>query len=226
MEVKKTPEANMETKRHSWLLMGFICVLACMFVAFEWTQREVKFDLSAGAKEPVYEEIMVPITRPEEKLLPPPPAAPAVAEVLTVVDDKLSVEETVVMGSEEDHTAVAVKPIYVPEEVTEVEEAPFVFVEEMPEFAGGQAALMQFLNKNMKYPAVSQENGTQGRVIVQFIIDKDGSITDPVVVRSVDPYLDKEAIRVIRMMPKWKPGMQRGKTVRVKYTLPVIFKLQ
>ena len=85
---------------------------------------------------------------------------------------------------------------------------------------------MKFLGKNIKYPTISQENGVQGKVIVQFVVNKDGSIVDPVVVRSVDPYLDKEALRVIKTMPKWKPGKQRGKAVRVKYTVPVTFKLQ
>ncbi len=85
---------------------------------------------------------------------------------------------------------------------------------------------MQYLSKNIKYPTIAQENGVQGRVIVQFVVNKDGSIVDPVVARSVDPYLDKEAIRVVSSMPKWKPGMQRGKPVRVRYTLPVAFKLQ
>ena len=103
----------------------------------------------------------------------------------------------------------------------------------MPEFPnGGMAGLMQYLSKNIKYPTIAQENGTQGRVTVQFVVNRDGSIVDAKVVRSVDPYLDKEAlrvintIRVISIMPKWKPGMQRGKAVRVKYTVPVMFRLQ
>ena len=106
------------------------------------------------------------------------------------------------------------------------EQTIFEVVENMPDFPGGQAALMQYLAKNIKYPTIAQENGTQGRVIVQFVVNKDGSIVDAKVVRSVDPYLDKEALRVINTMPKWKPGMQRGKPVRVKFTVPVMFRLQ
>lgn len=98
-------------------------------------------------------------------------------------------------------------------------------VEVMPEFPGGNSALFLFLATNVKYPTISQENGIQGRVIVSFVIDKDGSITDIEVVRSIDPILDKEAIRVIKIMPKWKPGMIKGKPVRVKYTVPVTFSL-
>ena len=111
-------------------------------------------------------------------------------------------------------------------EVEDEDETIYQVVENQPEFPGGTAALMQFLSKNVKYPENSQENGVQGRVIVQFVVNKDGTIVDPVVSRSVDPYLDKEAIRVVSSMPKWKPGMQRGKPVRVRYTLPVAFKLQ
>ena len=140
----------------------------------------------------------------------------------------LIMEETVIASSEETGKAVEVK--YVP--VTVVEEEPeeqtiFEVVEQMPEFPnGGMAGLMQFLSKNIKYPTIAQENGTQGRVTVQFVVNKDGSIVDAKVIRGVDPYLDKEALRVIGTMPKWKPGMQRGKPVRVKYTVPVMFRLQ
>lgn len=101
----------------------------------------------------------------------------------------------------------------------------FEIVEEMPSFVGGMSALMEYIGKNVKYPVIAQENNIQGRVIVSFIVDKDGGITDPKVIRSVDPYLDKEAIRVISGMPKWNPGKQKGEAVRVRYTVPVSFKL-
>ena len=113
--------------------------------------------------------------------------------------------------------------------VTQAEPEPekvFDMVEQMPTYPGGNAELMAFLAKNIKYPTIAQENGTQGRVIVQFVVEKDGSIADARVARGVDPYLDKEAVRVVNMMPKWKPGKQRGKPVRVKFTLPVTFRLQ
>ena len=113
--------------------------------------------------------------------------------------------------------------------VTQAEPEPekiFDMVEQMPTFPGGNAELMSFLAKNIKYPTIAQENGTQGRVIVQFVVEKDGSIADARVARGVDPYLDKEALRVIKSMPHWIPGKQNGKPVRVKYTVPVMFKLQ
>ena len=108
----------------------------------------------------------------------------------------------------------------------EEENKVFDVVEQMPSFPGGQAALMQWLSSNMKYPTIAAENGVQGRVIVQFVVEKDGSVTDVHVAKSVDPSLDKEAARVVKAMPKWIPGKQNGSAVRVKYTVPVTFKLQ
>ena len=147
---------------------------------------------------------------------------------MQIVDNEADVVETSVQGTEENHEAVAIKEVAKPmeEEVDDMDADFFIIVEEMPSFPGGQKALMEFMGKNIKYPTVSQETGVQGKVIVQFVVDKDGSIINPTVVRSIDPYLDKEALRVIKSMPKWKPGMQRGKAVRVKYTVPVTFKLQ
>ena len=229
MEIKKTPKADLENKKSTWLLVGYVIVLAFMFVAFEWTKRDVKIDTSQAVTDVVFEEeIEIPITEQPEVVVPPPPEAPSIAETLTIVEDDADVEETTIASSEETGQAVEIKyvPIAVEEEEPE-EQTIFEVVEQMPEFPdGGMAGLMQFLSKNIKYPTIAQENGTQGRVTVQFVVNKDGSIVDAKVLRSVDPYLDKEALRVIGTMPKWKPGMQRGKPVRVKYTVPVMFRLQ
>lgn len=108
----------------------------------------------------------------------------------------------------------------------EVENKVFDVVEQMPSFPGGQSALMQYLSSNIKYPVVAQENGVQGRVVVSFVVERDGSITDVQVARSVDPSLDREAQRVVRNMPRWIPGKQNGQAVRVKYNVPVAFRLQ
>ena len=219
----------MENKKSTWLLVGYVIVLAFMFVAFEWTRRDVKIDTSQAVSDIVFEEeIDIPITEQPELVTPPPPEAPAIAETLTIVEDDAEVEETVIASSEDTGQAVEIKyvPVQVEEEEPE-EQTIFEVVEQMPEFPnGGMAGLMQYLSKNIKYPTIAQENGTQGRVTVQFVVNKDGSIVDAKVLRGVDPYLDKEAIRVISAMPKWKPGMQRGKPVRVKYTVPVMFRLQ
>ncbi|WP_291527771.1 energy transducer TonB [Bacteroides sp. UBA939] len=228
MEIKKTPKADLENKKSTWMLVGYVVVLAFMFIAFEWTKRDIKIDTSQALSDLVFEEEMVPITEQEEKVIPPPPEIAPIAETLEIVEDDADVEETVIASSEETGAAVEIKyvPVAVVEEEPE-EQTIFEVVEEMPEFPnGGMAGLMQFLSKNIKYPTIAQENGTQGRVTVQFVVNKDGSIVDAKVLRGVDPYLDKEALRVIGTMPKWKPGMQRGKPVRVKYTVPVMFRLQ
>jgi protein TonB len=119
------------------------------------------------------------------------------------------------------------KEVIAEPEPPKVEETKvFDVVEQMPSFPGGQGALMQWLASNIKYPVVAEENGVQGRVVCTFVVERDGSITDVKVVRGVDPSLDKEAVRVLKQMPSWIPGKQNGSAVRVKYTVPVTFKLQ
>ncbi len=229
MEVKKSPKADLENRKSTWFLIGYVLILAAIFVAFEWSERDREIIIDTGTVEVTFEEEMVPITQQEQQVAPPPPQAPSAEEVLQIVDNDMDVEETDIATSEDQGEAVQIVgntgPVVVVEEVVE-EETIFQVVEEMPSFPGGEAECMKFLSKNIKYPTIAQENGIQGRVILQFVVNKDGSIVDVTVARSVDPYLDKEAIRVVQMMPKWKPGKQRGKPVRVKYTLPVMFRLQ
>ena len=228
METKKTPKANLESKRPTRLLVGYVTVLAFMFVAFEWT-RDIRVDTSGRINENVFEQDMeIPLTRQPELTPPPPPQVTPINDVLTIIDDDATAEETNFASLEETGEDVVIKhiPVTVDEEVV-VEDDIFVVVEENPQFPnGGTAGLLQYLGKNIKYPTIPQENGTQGRVTVQFVVNKDGSIVDVKVIRGVDPYLDKEAVRVISTMPKWIPGKQRGVPVRCKFTVPVTFKLQ
>ena len=226
MEAKKSKKAAIENQRGSWLLMGVVVALAFMFVSFEWTQHDVRLAASL-ANDPIFEEVLVPITYPEEKLEPPPPLEVKASELIEIVTNEQEVTEAVATVSEDQgqpYEIVWVPPVVETEKVDE--DVIHVSVEFMPEFPGGTAALMKYLGANIKYPTISQEMGSAGKVIVQFVVDKDGTITDPTVVRGVDAYLDKEAIRVISSMPKWKPGVQNGKKVRVKYTVPVVFRLQ
>ncbi|MBO5014975.1 MAG: energy transducer TonB [Bacteroides sp.] len=228
MEVKKSPKADLEGKKSTGLLIGYVLALAVMFIAFEWSERDKVINIDSGLSEVVFEEEMIPITEQEEqKAPPPPPEAPKAEEIIEIAENDADVEETTIQASDETDKAVEVKYVPVEVEEEEVEEQQiFQVVEEMPEFPGGMGECMKWLGKNMKYPTISQENGVQGRVIVQFVVNRDGSIVDATVARGVDPYLDKEALRVVGLMPKWKPGKQRGKAVRVKYTLPVMFRLQ
>ena len=227
MEIKKSPKADLEGKKTTNLLIGAILTLAVLFIGFEWSERDKKVVTDTGIEEVVFEEEIIPITEQEQpKQAPPPPEAPKAEEVLNIIENDSQVEESTVQASDDTQAAVEVK--YTPVEVEEEEvdeQQIFQVVEENPEFPGGMKECMKFLSNNIKYPQISQENGVQGRVIVQFVVNADGTIVDPVVVRGVDPYLDKEALRVIKLMPKWKPGKQRGKAVRVRYTQPVLFRL-
>lgn len=228
MEVKKAPVADLEGKKTTWLLVGYIFILALIFVAFEWTKRDVVETGEIIAAPMInFEEEIIPITLQEKPVAPVPVEAKAVAEIIKIVEDDAQIEETIIASTEDTGEVIEITDVAnVVVEEPEKEEEIFQVVEAMPEFPGGMAELIKYLQKSIKYPSISQENGVQGRVIVQFVVNKDGSIVDPVVIRSVDPYLDKEALRVVKAMPKWKPGEQRGKTVRVKFTLPVQFRLQ
>ncbi|MBP3517788.1 MAG: energy transducer TonB [Parabacteroides sp.] len=229
MEVKKSPKADLEKGKMMGILMGMIVGLAVLFVGFEWSDREITIATSEGVADIIAEE-EVEITRPEDTPPPPPPPpAPAVAEVLTVVEDDVKLDDVDIASTEDDASSAQVEAYTPPAVVEEEEESSqqiFTVVETMPEFPGGQGALMSFIAKSIKYPVIAQENGIQGRVTCSFVVNTDGSIVDAEIMRGVDPSLDKEALRVINTMPKWSPGKQRGKPVRVKYTVPVMFRLQ
>ena len=226
MQVKKSEKASLENDKLIYVLMGLVFVLSLVYVALEWTEREVtKYEVT-DTDFLFEEEVEIQQTSQETPPPPPPPAVQEV-EVLNVVEDNVETE-SIEVNAEDDKAeeVVIAAPVEAPVEEEE-EEVVFVVVESMPEFPGGQQALFKYLSENVKYPVIAQENGIQGRVICQFVVNKDGSIVDVEVVRSGgDASLDKEAIRVIKSMPKWKPGKQRGKAVRVKYTVPVNFKLQ
>ena len=226
MQEKKSQQASLEDKKIIYVLMGLIFVLSLCYVALEWTEKEVtKYEVTDS--EFLFEEEVEIQQTSQETPPPPPPPAVQEVEVLNVVEDNVETE-SIEINTEDDKEAevVIAAPVEAPVEEEE-EEVVFVVVESMPEFPGGTQALFKYLSENVKYPVIAQENGIQGRVICQFVVNKDGSIVDVEVVRSGgDPSLDKEAVRVIKSMPKWKPGKQRGKAVRVKYTVPVNFKLQ
>ena len=229
MEVKKAPKANIETQKTTFLLMGLVVALAVLFVGFEWSSTISKLDETVIVQDVLAEEEIEITQRDPTPPPPPPPPEPEVPEIIEVTEER--VETKIDLSSLEDDQSKAQIQSYTPppppkpveEEATE---EIFVVVEQQPEFPGGMSALMKFLGDNIKYPVIAQENGIQGRVITNFVVERDGSITDVNVVRGQDPSLDKEAVRVIQTMPRWKPGQQRGKPVRVRFTLPVQFRLQ
>lgn len=239
MEIKKSKSADLEGQKSTGLLIGYIIALALLFASFEYTTRdhiETEPVIYAAASTASMEEEVVPITQPIFTAAPPPPAdAPQVAEILDIVDNNTEIEETKIESSEATTSAIsgpvghATGPVVAGPVVTEEasdEGEIFQVVEEMPSFPGGEEALMNYLSKNIKYPSIALENNIQGRVMISFVVNKDGSIVEPQVIKPVDASLDKEALRVVKAMPKWKPGRQRGKAVRVKYTVPVLFRIR
>ena len=232
MEIKKSPKANLENKKFLFTEIGLIVALLAVLGAFEWSTKEAT-SLEALGNEVavVVEEEQVPITQEEQ--LPPPevPKEPVMSDVIDIVDDDIKVEDNFLISTEDDASlGVEIKDYVVEqqeeEEVVE-EEVPFAIVEQKPTFQGGDAnTFTKWVFSKIIYPEIAKENGVQGRVTLQFTIETDGSVKNVKVLRGVDSSLDKEAIRVVSSSPKWKPGMQRNKPVRVKYTFPVVFQLR
>ena len=229
MDLKKSQKADLETKRNLFLWIGLVVALGVTLLAFEWTAKPSKADSLGSIQAQEVEEEIIPITREQEIKPPPPPPPPKVIEVLNIVDDDVEIEDELEIEDTEadDETVIDVAPVIVAEEEEEEEDTQvFFIVEEMPEFPGGELALRKYIGNSIKYPVIAQENGIQGKVYVTFVVGKDGSVSNASIARGVDPSLDKEALRVVNSLPKWKPGKQRGKPVNVSYTVPINFVLQ
>ena len=233
MEVKKSSKANLENLKGIFFEIGLIIALAFLFLAFEWkVNMKDKEDFIVTVPEELVEEEIIPITQQMLKPPPPPPPAPRLTDLIEIVDEEINLDD--VLEIEDVEANVANRRVYdfsgqgngygdeYGGEYSDEAEV-FAVVEDMPKFPGN---VQQWISKNIKYPMIAQENNIQGRVFVQFVIERDGSVTDVKVARSVDPSLDKEAIRVVKAMPKWTPGKQRNKPVRVSYTVPINFQLQ
>lgn len=228
MEIKKSPKVELESKKQLYFLCGLVLVLAVLLLGFEWATKDVKKFENVGVEDANFEEELVPQTLQQDVPPPPPPPPPAVVEELKIVEDTKEVADVEIATSEDDQKTQQ-QVVFTPPVVEEEDPAEnqiFTIVEDMPVFpGGGEAALTAFISKNTRYPVVAAENGIHGRVICSFVVDKEGKVVDAVVLRGVDPSLDKEALRVINSQPRWKPGMQRGKPVKVKFTVPVLFRL-
>lgn len=228
MEVKKTTKADLEGKKGIFFEVGLTLALAVLLLAFEWKTSTGEVTTFQTVQDEQIEEEIIPITQQMLKPPPPPPPAPKLTDLIDIVEDETTIDEDLEIMDAEDESENKDAPTntsdfgdYGDEDTGE--DTPFVVVEDMPTFPGGN--VQKWISKNVKYPPLAAENGIQGKVYIQFVIEKDGSITDVKVVRGVDSSLDKEAVRVIQAMPKWKPGKQRGKPVRVSYTLPINFQL-
>lgn len=230
MEIKKTPKADLENKKILFRELGLIVSLALVLLAFEWKSYDKQISTLGDNNAAVIEEEMIPITN---ETPPPPqeaPKIPTISDVIEIVDDDMKIENELIINTEDDkNLGVEIKD-YVKgrvEEVIEEEEIPFTIVEEKPSFQGGdENTFTKWVASKLVYPEIAKENGVQGRVILQFLVGTDGSVSDVKVVRGVDASLDREAARVVASSPKWKPGRQRNKPVKVRYTFPVIFQLR
>ena len=227
MELKKSNKADLENKKNLFFMLGLVVALGVVLLAFEWKSKPSKAESLGTLQTQAVEDEFIPVTREQEVKPPPPP--PKTVEVLNIVNNDVEIEDELKIEDTEadDNTVIDVATVVVQKEEEESDDAEvFTIVEDMPVFPGGELALRNWIASHINYPTIAQENGIQGKVYVSFVVGKDGSVSNAVIARGVDPSLDKEALRVINSMPKWKPGMQRGKPVNVSYTVPINFQLQ
>jgi protein TonB len=222
MELKKSPEADLENKRGNFLVLGYVAALALMLIAFEWTSFDKRVVDLGDLELDLMEDEIIPISIQQP---PPPPPPPAPATQIEIVDDEEDIEEDLEIFDLEIDESSVVEFVEMPEETAEEEEV-FTVVEDPPTFPGGDAALFKYLGENIKYPAMAKDAGVSGVVFVTFKVGKDGGVSDVNVLRGIGAGCDEEAIRVVKSMPKWNPGKQRGKEVIVQFNLPIRFTLK
>ncbi len=226
MEIKKSPKADLKNKRGLLLEIGLVVSLLLVIGAFSYTPEEKRIE-KVDLQAPIVEEQIVEITRQDQK----PPETPRKVEV-KVISDLLQVvtNDTKIATNldftEFDEDVEVVQTVPVEEEVVE-DDQPFLIAETMPSFQGGDLnTFRNWVQQNVKFPQIALENGIQGRVVLSFVIEKDGRLTNIQVLQTPDRSLSEEAVRVLSKSPKWSPGKQRNQVVRVKYTLPVDFRVQ
>lgn len=230
MEVKKTPKANLENKKLLFKEIGLILALLIVLAGFEYKSKDRNISDLANDTAVFIEEENIPITT--ETPPPPPemPKIPVVSDEIVIVDDNIEITTDLKISTEDDKNLGVQIIDYVQgrkEEEIEEEDIPLVLVEEKPKFMGGdESTFTKWVSDRIVYPEIAKENSVQGRVMLQFKVDTDGRVVDVKVLRGVDPSLDREAVRVVSSSPKWTPGRQRNRPVRVVYNFPVIFQLR
>lgn len=227
MERKKNKSVDLETRKSTHFLLGLVVVLALTLITFDWSTTERKENIFATLTEEVIEEEQMPIT---EELEPEPIAPPEVnvTDIFEIVDNDVKIEHEILFSdlvTEETQVQMYTWNPVVAEE--EKADDVFIIVEDMPQFRGGTVdRFSTWVKERVKYPQIAQENGIQGKVFIEFIVEPDGSVSNVKVARGVDKSLDDEAVRVVSSSPKWTPGKQRGSPVRVRFTITVNFQLQ
>ena len=230
MESKISPKADLSKKSALFLEIGLIAALALCLLAFEWSSSDPveTMDLTAQAQTIEEEEII----NTQEQIETPPemPKIPVLSDIIDIVDDDIQVNDDLFIDMEDNaNLGIEIMDYHAAVEEEEVEEEaiPFQLVEQKPSFNGGDAnEFSKWVNSRLVYPEIAKENGVQGRVTLQFTVNTDGSVSDVKVLRGVDSSLDKEAVRIVKMSPKWTPGKQRDRPVKVVYNFPVVFQLR
>ena len=227
MEIKKSPKANLDNKKLTFTLVGLVIALFIVWRVFEHRSYDKQTVDTFARQVEVIEEEMVEITKQEQPKPQIQAPKPQVTQI-QVVDNEAEVED-IELNAEVDQNEIIEEYVYEAPEIEDeeiVEEEVFLSVEENPEFPGGPAKLLEYVQKNLKYPMMARESDIQGKVFVGFVVEKDGSISNVKVLRGIGGGCDEEAVRVVQSLPKFKPGKQRGNPVRVAYTLPIVFRLQ
>ena len=226
MEIKKSPKADLQNKRGLLLEIGLVVSLGLVILAFWYTPKERKIEKLDQQVE-VVEEVLTEVTRQDQKPPEPPKKVEVkvIADLLKVVDNNTKISTEVTFTEFDENTEVIQQVEVVEEEIEDGQ--PFLVAETMPSFQGGDLnTFRNWVQQNVRFPQIALENGIQGRVVVTFVIEKDGRLTNIEVLQTPDRSLSDEAIRVLNKSPKWSPGKQRNQPVRVKYTLPVDFRVQ
>lgn len=226
MEIKKSPKADLQNKRGLLLEIGLAAALAIVIGAFAWTPKEHRIE-QVDLNYAIVEEEITEITRQDQKPPEPPKKVEVkvIADLLQVVTNDTKIETSMTFDEFDEDAEVFQEVEVVEEEI--VDDEPFLIVETMPSFQGGDLnTFRNWVQSNVRFPQIALENGIQGTVVLSFVIEKDGSLTNIQVLRTPDRSLSEEATRVLSKSPKWSPGKQRNQVVRVKYTLPVVFRVQ
>lgn len=223
MEIKKTEKADLERKKSIFVQIGLVLALSLILFGFEWKSYDKVVEQVAQAQAIVIEETEIQQTKQTEA--PPPPPAAQITTILDIVDDKIVIDNELEIDADVDNNKEEYSYVETTQETEVVETEIFTVVEENPMYPGGDEARMKFLQDNIKYPQMARESGIQGPVYVTFVVEANGNITNIKILRGIGGGCDEEAIRVVNIMPKWVPGKQRGKNVRVQFNMPIKFVL-
>ena len=229
MEAKKSPKADLENKKTLFIQIGLVIALVLCLLAFNWTTGQKNDSVFEGMTEQAIEEEQIPVTEEIPPEQAPPPEV-TVTDLFEIVQDDVVLTDEVSFDDDEtteDKVVEIYAPVSLQAEEEATEEEVFVIVEDMPKFKGGDInKFREWVQKRVRYPEIASENGIQGRVYITFVVETSGLVSNVSVTRSVDALLDEAAKEAVEASPKWEPGLQRGRPVRVRYSIPIIFQIE